>query len=110
MLKSDRWTTFGKKIVKSKGALILARAQDPTMTEYFCRLHLPHTHTKSRFIYEKEKNENGKTAYAYSKKNFKILFKKKALVSIRTRSRLNHHYETHQYEALYFAFMLSASN
>jgi hypothetical protein len=61
MLKSDRWTTFGKKIVKSKGALILARAQDPTMTEYFCRLHLPHTHThththtKSRFIYEKKK-------------------------------------------------------
>jgi len=67
MLKSDRWTKFEKKIVKSKGALILARAQDPTMTEYFCRLHLPHTHTKSRFIYEKEKNQNGKTAYAYSK-------------------------------------------
>jgi len=79
MLKSDRWTTFGKKIVKSKGALILARAQDPTMTEYFCRLHLPHTHTKSRFIYEKEKNENGKTAYAYSKKTSRFYSRKKRL-------------------------------
>jgi hypothetical protein len=48
---------------------------------------------------------------AKRKKLSKILFKKKikTLVSIQTRSRLNHHYETHQYEkALYFAFMLSA--
>ena len=50
---------------------------------------------------------------AKRKKLSKILFKKKikTLVSIQTRSRLNHHYETHQYEkALYFAFMLSATN
>jgi len=77
MLKSDRWTTFGKKIVKSKGALILARAQDPTMTEYFCRLHLPHTHTKSRFIYEKEKT--GKPPMHTAKKTSRFYSRKKRL-------------------------------
>lgn len=86
------------------------------MTEYFCRLHLPHTHTQKKNLgsYTK-KRKNGKTTYAYSKKKktFEdfIQEKIKTLVSIQTRSRLNHHYETHQYEkALYFAFMLSATN
>jgi len=70
MLKSDRWTKFEKKNreVERCFDFWLGPLQDPTMTEYFCRLHLPHTHTKKNLGSYTKKRKNGKTTYAYSKK------------------------------------------
>ena len=67
-----------------------------------------HTHTKSRFIYEKEKKRENHLCI--QQKKLRDFIQEKNACQYSNPQPSNHHNETHQYEALYFAFMLSATN
>lgn len=88
------------------------------MTEYFCRLHLLPTHTNTQnlgsYTKKRKKREKPPMHTAKEKKNFEDFIQeiKKTLVSIRTRSRLNHHYETQTVRSviIFRFYAISATN
>jgi len=69
-----------------------------------------HTHTQNLGSYTKKKKWKRENRLCIQQKKLQDFIQEKSACQYSNPQPSNHHYETHQYEALYFAFMLSATN